>query len=68
VGNDSPFQGGGTRFGSLGDVPATVKTALPDRDIPPGLTALSPFQGGIFRLSRTDYVGYSISLDFDGRY
>jgi cyclophilin family peptidyl-prolyl cis-trans isomerase len=53
-GEDSPFKGGGNRFGSLGDVSATAKTALPDRDIPPGLTALSLFQGGIFRLPLTD--------------
>jgi hypothetical protein len=42
AGNDSRFEGGGIRSGSPGDVSATVKTALPDRDIPLGLTALSP--------------------------
>jgi hypothetical protein len=54
-GNDSPFEGGGNRYGSRGDVPATARTAPSDRDIPPGLTALSPFQGGI---SRSSLMGY----------
>jgi hypothetical protein len=44
-----------------GDVSATVKTAPASRDIPPGLTALSPFQGGIARLSRTDYAENSLA-------
>jgi hypothetical protein len=48
AGKESPLEGGRNRFGSLGDVSATAKTALPDRDIPPGLTALSRFRRGNF--------------------
>jgi hypothetical protein len=37
------MQEGGNRFGSRGNVSATAKTALPDQDVPQGLTALFPF-------------------------
>jgi hypothetical protein len=43
-------------FRVKGDVPETARMALADRDIPLGLTALSPFQGGISRFSLTDYA------------
>jgi hypothetical protein len=43
-------------------VSAAAKAALSVRDIPLGLTALSPFKGGIPRLLLTDYnvVNYLI--------
>jgi hypothetical protein len=50
-----PSKGVGTASVPPGDVSATVKTAPPDWDIPLGLKALSPFKGGIFRLSLTHY-------------
>jgi hypothetical protein len=53
--NDSPLQRGGNRFGSLGMSLRLLRRHSPNRDIPLGLAALSPFKGGIARLSLTPY-------------
>jgi hypothetical protein len=60
-----PSKGVGTASVPGGDVSVTAKTAPPDRDIPLGLTALSPFQGGISIISFTFACGMLILVDFD---
>ena len=52
-----------TMKGVYGDVSATGETAHPDRDIPLGLTALSPVQGGISRMSLMHHLSRPILQD-----